>query len=109
MFHELTDNDIKRRRKRIVVTACLVAALALATFAVYSVVQENAKTQGAAALRDSILASAKQCCAIEGSYPSSLEHLEESYGLTSTMMTTYVITYECFADNIMPSVVVTPR
>ena len=41
--------------------------------------QENAKTQGAAALRDSILASAKQCCAIEGSYLSSPEHLEESY------------------------------
>lgn len=33
MFHELTDNDIKRRRKRIVVTACLVAALALAALA----------------------------------------------------------------------------
>lgn len=55
MFHELTDNDIKRRRKHIVVTACLVAALALAAFAVYSVVQESAKTQGAVALRDSIL------------------------------------------------------
>ena len=58
MFHELTDNEIKRRRKRIVVTACLVAALALAAFAVYRVVQENAKTQGAVALCDSILASA---------------------------------------------------
>ena len=49
-----------------------------------------------------------RCCAIEGSYPSSLEHLEESYGLTINH-DDYVITYECFADNIMPSVVVTPR
>ena len=102
------DESITVDGKRIVVTACLVAALALAAFAVYSVVQENAKTQGAVALRDSILASAKQCCAIEGSYPSSLEHLEESYGLTINH-DDYVITYECFADNIMPSVVVTPR
>ena len=70
--------------------------------------RESAKTQGAVALRDSILASAKQCCAIEGSYPSSLEHLEESYGLTINH-DDYVITYECFANNIMPSVVVTPR
>ena len=108
MFHELTDNDIKRRRKRIVITASLVAPPAHATFAVHSVDQENAQTQGAAALRASILASAKQCCAIEGSYPSSLEHLEESYGLTINH-DDYVITYECFADNIMPSVVVTPR
>ena len=38
MFHELTDNNIKRRRKRIAVTACLVTALALAAFAVYGVV-----------------------------------------------------------------------
>ena len=33
MFHELTDNDIKRRRKRSGVTAGLGAALALAAFA----------------------------------------------------------------------------
>ena len=108
MFHELTDNEIKRRRKRIAVTACLVAALVVAAFAVYRIVQENAKTQGAVALRDSVLAAAKQCCAIEGSYPSSLEHLEESYGLTINH-DDYVITYEYFADNLMPSVVVTPR
>ena len=108
MFHELTDNDIKRRRKRIAVTACLVAALALAAFAAYNVVQQNAKTQGAVALRDSVLASAKQCCAIEGSYPSSLEHLEQSYGLRVNRGD-YVITYEVFAENIMPSVVVVPR
>lgn len=68
--------------------------------------RQDARRRGA--LRDSILASAKQCCAIEGSYPSSLEHLEESYGLTINH-DDYVITYECFADNIMPSVVVTPR
>ena len=105
MFHELTDNDIKRRRKRIVVTACLVAALALAAFAVYSVVQESAKTQGAVALRDSILASAKQCCAIEGAYPSSLAYLEENYGLVVNR-SDYAITYEVFADNVMPNVVV---
>ena len=105
MFHELTDNDIKRRRKRIVVTACLVAALALAAFAVYSVVQESAKTQGAVALRDSILASTKQCCAIEGAYPSSLAYLEENYGL-AVNRSDYAITYEVFADNVMPNVVV---
>ena len=60
-------------------------------------------------MRDAILDSAKPAVrAIEGSYPSSLEHLEESYGLTINH-DDYVITYECFADNIMPSVVVVPR
>ena len=59
-------------------------------------------------VRNAILDSAKQCCAIEGSYPSSLEHLEQGYGLRVNR-DDYVITYEVFAENIMPSVVVVPR
>ena len=109
MFHELTDNDIKRRREahrrhRMPGGGARPRRLRR----IQRRTGAARKTQGAVALRDSILASAKQCCAIEGSYPSSLEHLEESYGLTINH-DDYVITYECFADNVMPSVVVTPR
>ena len=43
-----------------------------------------------------------------GLYPSSLEHLEQGYGLRVNR-DDYVITYEVFAENIMPSVVVVPR
>ena len=57
---------------------------------------------------NAILNSAKQCCAIEGSYPASLEHLESDYGLRVNR-DDYVITYEVFAENILPSVVVVPR
>lgn len=108
MFHEITDSELARRRRvRIIVVCCLVVVAVLACLA-YSAAQANAREQGAAALHDSIISAAKQCCAIEGSYPSSLEHLEQDYGL-SINHDEYVVSYESFADNIMPTVVVTPK
>lgn len=86
----------------VVVVACVLVCFG------YSAVRANARAQGAKALRDSILASARQCCAIEGSYPSSLEYLEQHYGLTINH-NDYVISYECFAGNVVPSVVVSAK
>lgn len=88
---------------------CLVlVALVCLVLAGLPLLQQNLKEQGAAAIRESILNSAKQCCAVEGSYPSTLAHLEDKYGL-SINEEDYAITYEVFASNVMPSVVVTPR
>ena len=108
MFHELTERQIRHRRHVRIAVACCIIAVAVAACLIVSAVQANARTQGAVALRDSILSSAKQCCAIEGSYPSTLEYLEQNYGLTINHGD-YVVSYEYFADNVMPSVVVTPR
>ncbi len=108
MFHEVTERQLKRRRKIYAVVACCIVAAVIAAWALVGVVQANARTQGAVALRDAVLQSAKQCCAIEGSYPSSLDYLEQNYGLTINH-SDYVVSYEYFADNVMPSVVVTPR
>ena len=108
MYHEQTSADLRRRRiRRIVIVVIIIALALLAVFGI-RILQHNARVQGAASLRDTILNSAKQCCAVEGSYPSSLAHLEQIYGLTINH-NDYVITYEWFADNIPPSVVVIPR
>lgn len=108
MYRELTYKETARRRRAFAVFAvCVAVACALAAWGVHAA-RENARVQGAAALRDSILSAANQCAAIEGSYPADLEHLEENYGLAINH-DDYVITYECFADNIAPSVVVSPR
>lgn len=85
-----------------------LAAAAAAIFLLVSVAQASAHEQAALTLRESVLNAAKQCCAVEGSYPSSLEHLERSYGLTINH-DDYVVSYEWFADNVLPSVVVTAR
>lgn len=108
MFHEITDRELARRRKVRIAVAVAIVAVALAAWAIFGAVQQNAREQGAVALRNSILDAAKQCCAIEGSYPSSLEHLEQDYGITINH-DDYVVSYEAFADNILPTVVVTPR
>ena len=108
MYHELTEEEIaQRKRRRVFGIALAVVLLALAIWGAF-LLQANARSQGAASLRETILNSAKQCCAVEGSYPSTLAHLENMYGLTINH-NDYVITYEWFADNVPPSVVVIPR
>ena len=108
MFHEITESQLKRRKRRGAIIACCIAAIVVATCIALSAAQANARTQGAVALRDAVLQSAKQCCAIEGSYPASLDYLEQNYGLTINHGD-YVVSYEYFAGNVMPSVVVTPK
>lgn len=108
MFHEITESQLKqRKRRRIIVACCIVAVIAAACIA-FGAAQASTRTQGAVALRDAVLQSAKQCCAIEGSYPASLDYLEQNYGLTINH-SDYVVSYEYFAGNVMPSVVVTPK
>ncbi len=108
MFHEITDKQIRKRRRTAAIVAACCIVVVLAVCAIVGAAQASAKTQGAVALRDAVLQSAKQCCAIEGSYPTTLEHLEQDYGLTINH-DSYVVSYEYFADNVMPSVVVTPK
>ena len=108
MFHEITDQQLAKRRTRRIAVACAVVCVLVAAFVIVGALQTSAREQGAAALRESIINAAKQCCAIEGSYPATLEHLEEHYGVVVND-DDYVVSYESFADNVMPTVVVTPR
>lgn len=62
-------------------------------------VQENA----AYAIAETIQARARQCFAVEGVYPESLEYLIENYGLRINTKDYYVV-YEAFADNLPPDI-----
>lgn len=108
MYHEVTTESRRRRRRRRVLALVVMVALVIACAAVAHVVRLNAREQGAVALRQSILDAAVRCCAVEGSYPLTLRHLEDDYGLRINH-DDYVITYEAFASNLAPSVVVIPR
>lgn len=105
MYHELTKDQVRKRtRKRMAGLAAFVLVVALilgASNAAGAVLRE----QGELSVRNAILDSAKQCCAVEGGYPASLAYLEENYGLVVNR-DDYTITYEVFADNVMPNVVV---
>lgn len=104
----MTKQDIARSRRRKVVAAIIVVALAVTCWFAYGAVSSTLREQGAASIRTAILDASMQCCAIEGSYPTSLKHLEDEYGLVINH-DDYIINYEVFAANIAPSVVVVPR
>lgn len=108
MYHERTQSEIRGRRVRGVIVTLVALALIAALVAGTLVFQNMLREQGTTSIRESILSMAMQCYAIEGSYPSSLSHLEEAYGLTVNH-DDYVINYEWFADNIPPSVAVSVR
>ena len=108
MYHEITYAEVRRRNiKRLVTLVVIVLILVAAFFAVRGA-RVQAREQAVVTVRESVLNAAKQCCAVEGSYPSSLAHLESDYGLVINH-DDYVVSYEWFADNVLPSVVVTAR
>lgn len=98
-------NNALRRVRLLVAVIALAATLALLAL---PAVASALRAQGAASIREAVLRAAGQCCAVEGSYPSTLQHLEDRYGL-SVNHDDYVILYEAFASNVVPSVVVIPR
>lgn len=99
-----------KRRRRLNVAVGIIALILVVGLVAFGVVamEESTRQQGAASIRETILSSALQCCAIEGAYPQSLQYLVDNYGLAINE-DDYNITYEAFASNVMPSVVVVPR
>lgn len=108
MYHpDATSTAIQKARstKRIVIA--LIVALALCGL-LYFGVQSAIREQSAQSMRAAIVDAALQCYAIEGAFPSSITYLEDHYGLVVNNKD-YLVTYECYADNVAPSVVVVPR
>lgn len=108
MYHEVTYEEIAHRKKvRIILAVVVILLCALIALSV-SISAEVSRKQATSSVRESIVTAALQCAAVEGSYPSSLSHLEQHYGLTINH-NDYIINYEWLADNIPPSVTVTAR
>lgn len=87
----------------ILVLAVIFTAVCVPVF------QEDIReTQARAAVREAVLRSAVECYTLEGAYPESFEYLEKHYGLTVNKKE-YIVTYEVFADNQLPTVQVLVR
>lgn len=108
MYHELTLAAKRKRKIKRLVFLAIALVLAATLWLTLSTVHDTLAKQGELSLRNAILNSAKQCASIEGSYPSSVKYLEEHYGLVINHEN-YSVTYEVFAENVMPSVVVIAR
>ena len=112
MYHELTRQEVSGGAPRDAhgrpCSPCWRWPWACAVGLSSNAIGASLREQGELSVRNAILNSAKQRCAIEGAYPSSLAYLEENYGLVVNR-SDYAITYEVFADNVMPNVVVLAR
>ena len=80
----------------ILVLAVIFTAVCVPVF------QEDIRETGRAAVREAVLRSAVECYTLEGAYP------EKHYGLTVNKKE-YIVTYEVFADNQLPTVQVLVR
>ena len=59
-------------------------------------------------VRDAVKNASLTCYAVEGMYPESLDYLKQHYNL-SYNEDKYVVYYEPFASNLMPSIKVAER
>ena len=107
MIHGTTAEMQRRRTRRVlgVIAACLLAVILWFT---WDSANMETEAQAAVSVRTAVLDAAMQCAAVEGAYPSTLDYLEEHYGLIINHGD-YAVTYEAFASNLPPSVVVVPR
>ena len=105
-LYEQTDS--RTRRGRVIAAALAVAIAAVVAWFAWAAISADLREQGAESMRQVILDAAVQCAAIEGSYPATLSYLENHYGVTVNH-DDYIITYEAFASNVMPTVTVVPR
>lgn len=102
------NNSVIKTVGKIFIVVAIIAACVAGVFVALNIVAPKISSQGTVSLRHAIVQSANQCYAIEGAYPYNLEYLENNYGLVVNH-DDYVITYEVFADNVAPSVVVVER
>ena len=79
--------------------ACLLAAVA------WHGSGRDLSEEGALAIRAAVQRSALQCYAVEGVYPPDLAYLQDNYGLQVNTRD-YYITYDAFASNLPPTVIV---
>ncbi|MCR4622476.1 MAG: hypothetical protein K5663_10395 [Clostridiales bacterium] len=67
--------------------------------------QEKAETE---IVREAIKNAALTCYAVEGAYPDSLDYLRQHYRLAYDEER-YLVTYDAFASNLIPTVYVMER
>ncbi|MEG2652014.1 MAG: hypothetical protein RSA17_00420 [Ruthenibacterium sp.] len=95
----------KKRLLLLVLGILTVAILAAALLAIADGAEKTVRAQGAASVRTAVQRAAVQCYSVEGSYPQTLQHLEDQYGVQINRKL-YIVTYDAFASNIMPEIAV---
>ena len=89
-------------KRKIIITLVIAAALTFSFLGILKV-NKDIETQTTLSIKNSVVSSVVQCCAIEGTYPKNIQYLKDNYGLVLDE-SKYIITYDLFASNIMPDI-----
>lgn len=99
----------KKRKTLLILGALLLAAVVTLTEAVrLPALRRDIREESRTAIREAVIRSAVACYAVEGAYPASLDYLEAHYGLAVNHRD-FIVTYEAFASNVLPTVQVLVR
>lgn len=108
LYKNRTKQEKQRRRIGIICSVVILAAVITGASYALKSVNQNISEQSLQSVKTTVLKSAVQCYAVEGSYPESLSYLEENYGLLLNH-NRYIVTYDVFASNVLPEVMVLQR
>ena len=108
MYHETTYRELAQRRRRRIIVAAVTLAVCVVLALAGIFAARAAQQQATVSVREAVITAALQCAAVEGSYPSSLAHLEAHYGLVINH-DDYLVMYEWLGDNVVPGVTVVAK
>ncbi len=102
----------ERRRlsgvRGVIVTVAVLAVAAFAFIRLVSAANARTESEQEAQLMEAVHRAMVTCYASEGQYPPSLDYLEENYALRFDDER-FIVSYDAFASNIMPSVSILRR
>lgn len=85
-----------------------MAAMLIAYIAAACIGGSKATEEARQHLENAVRQAAVTCYAVEGRYPADLETLTRDYALRYDKES-YIIWYDCFADNVIPDIEVRIR
>ena len=101
-------SDKKQKKTEYLIFAIALILTAALIYGLFGRSGKDISEEGAEAIRDAVIRSARQCYVVEGIYPPNLEYLESNYGLHINTKD-YYVNYDAFSSNIPPDVIVLIR
>ena len=89
--------------RRLVLALAVFAAIFIGVYLLLNKVGSASGEAETGLVRDAVRSAVLTCYAVEGAYPTSLDYLKKYYGLAYNE-DAYLVIYDAFASNIMPSI-----
>lgn len=89
--------------RRLLVTLAVFVVLFAGVYLLVNKVSSASGNAETELVRDAVRSAVLTCYAVEGAYPANIDYLKEYYGLAYNE-DAYLVIYNAFASNIMPSI-----